>query len=413
MTKAGKTASKRPRAAKAEASDLFGGPAVVSLSRKKASAEHARLSAEIERHNIAYHRDDAPLVEDAEYDKLKTRLREIEERFPDLATMFSPTKAVGAAPKRGFAKVRHRVAMLSLENAFTEDDVRRFVVRVRRDLGLRESELLVFTAEPKIDGLSASLRYENGRLAKGATRGDGEEGEDVTSNLSTIADIPHKLHGDAPDVFEVRGEVYMTHSSFAALVASQEAAGEKPPANPRNAAAGSVRQLNADDHRVARPALFRLYLGRDQQAPRRHAMGDDADLQALGAAGQFGNSTLSLDGGDTGLSPRDGGQAAKFGIRHRRRRLQSGQSRAAEAAWLSFELTLLGDRAQIPRRAGRNSLGGHRYPGWPHGKTRAGRAPQARHGWRGARFERHSAQRGRDRAQGRARRRHGRHPARG
>jgi DNA ligase (NAD+) len=218
--------------------------AVGSLTKKQALAEHALLNQEIDKHNIAYHGNDAPLISDADYDALKRRLREIEQRFPPAATLFSPSQTVGASPKRGFATVRHRVPMLSLENAFSEDDVSKFVSDIRRKLGLPETAPLAFTAEPKIDGLSASLRYVDGELVLGATRGDGEEGEDITANLRSIADIPNNLRGNSPDVFEIRGEVYMTHASFAALVKSQEAAGEKPAANPRNAAAGSVRQLN-------------------------------------------------------------------------------------------------------------------------------------------------------------------------
>ncbi len=218
--------------------------AVSALSAEDAALEHEQLSRELEEHNRLYHDDDNPGIEDAEYDALKRRLKDIEEKFPGTIDLFTPSKTVGAKPTRGFAKVAHRVRMLSLDNAFSEDDVHKFVARIKRALNLNEE--FTFTAEPKIDGLSASLRYENGQFKLGATRGDGQEGEDITANLRTIKDIPTHLRGRVPDVFEVRGEIYMTYASFAALVERQEVAGEKPPANPRNAAAGSVRQLKPE-----------------------------------------------------------------------------------------------------------------------------------------------------------------------
>jgi DNA ligase (NAD+) len=207
-------------------------------------AEIARLSAEIAGHDARYHGADAPTVSDAAYDALKRRLLALEAAHPDLKRADSPTAKVGAAPREAFGKVRHAVPMLSLDNAFGEADVADFVGRVRRFLGLDPLLPLVFTAEPKIDGLSCSLRYERGRLVRAATRGDGAEGEDVTANVMTIAEIPHVLEGEAPDVLEVRGEVYMSHADFAALNARQAEAGEKVFANPRNAAAGSLRQLD-------------------------------------------------------------------------------------------------------------------------------------------------------------------------
>jgi DNA ligase (NAD+) len=216
---------------------------VDALTEKEAKAEYARLQAEIAAHDRRYYQDDAPTVSDAEYDALRKRYNEIETRFPDLRTLESLSLKVGAAPARGFAKLRHRVPMLSLDNAFSEEDVRDFVERIRRFLRLAADEPIVFMAEPKIDGLSMSLRYEGGELKSGATRGDGAEGEDVTANIRTLEDVPKKLKGrNVPDVCEVRGEVYMTKQAFLALNKRQAEAGEQIFANPRNSAAGSLRQ---------------------------------------------------------------------------------------------------------------------------------------------------------------------------
>ena len=217
--------------------------AVEDLTEKQAEAEYARLQAEIAGHDKRYYQDDAPTVSDAEYDALRRRYNEIEARFPDLRTLESLSLKVGAAPARGFAKLRHRVPMLSLDNAFSEEDVRDFVDRIRRFLKLAAEEPIVFSAEPKIDGLSMSLRYEGGELVSAATRGDGTEGEDVTANIRTLEDVPKKLKGRRiPDICEVRGEVYMTKHAFLALNKRQAEAGGQIFANPRNSAAGSLRQ---------------------------------------------------------------------------------------------------------------------------------------------------------------------------
>jgi DNA ligase (NAD+) len=232
---------------------------VDTLTEKQAKAEHARLAAEIAAHDKRYYQDDAPTVSDAAYDKLRQRYQAIEARFPDLRTLESLSMRVGAAPARGFAKARHSVPMLSLDNAFEEQDVIDFVDRIRRFLRLPETEKLVFTAEPKIDGLSLSLRYQNGELVRGATRGDGTEGEDVTANVKTVKAIPHKLKGkDVPAVCEIRGEIYMTKTDFLALNKRQAEAGGQIFANPRNSAAGSLRQKDPSIT-ASRPLGFFAY----------------------------------------------------------------------------------------------------------------------------------------------------------
>src|SRR6202020_726442 len=187
--------------------------------------------------------DAAPSVNHAEYDAVRQRFNAIEKRFPELVSAASPSQKVGSAPSGRFRKVRHAVPMLSLDNAFAEEDVVDFVGRIRRFLKLSEDEAIDFSAEPKIDGLSMSLRYEDGQLVTAATRGDGAEGEDVTANIRTLEDVPKKLKGrKIPSVCEVRGEVYMTKQAFLALNERQKAAGDAIFANPRNSAAGSLRQ---------------------------------------------------------------------------------------------------------------------------------------------------------------------------
>lgn len=216
-----------------------------------AAAELARLAAEIAHHNRAYHTDDAPEISDADYDALTRRNAAIEAAFPHLVRSDSPSLAVGAAPAAHLAKVAHARPMISLENAFSPDEATEFVARVRRFLNLPEDAAVALTAEPKIDGLSCSLRYEGGRLVQALTRGDGQVGEDVTANVATIGDIPPHLTGDAPDIFEIRGEIYMAKADFAALnarlLAEAEDTGKEARqfANPRNAAAGSLRQKDA------------------------------------------------------------------------------------------------------------------------------------------------------------------------
>ncbi len=253
--------------------------AVEKMDGAQAAQELAGLADVLARANAAYHRDDAPEISDAEYDRLKRRNAAIEERFPELKRDDSPSDMVGAPVSETFTKVKHAVAMLSLGNAFNDEDVAEFESRVAKYLGIKQG--IAFTAEPKIDGLSLSLRYEQGVLVQAATRGDGETGENVTNNARMIDDIPQTLTG-APDVLEVRGEVYMSHANLAALNAAQLAKAAKPFANPRNAAAGSLRQLDARITK-ARPLHFFAYAWGELSEPLATTqMGAIERLAALG-----------------------------------------------------------------------------------------------------------------------------------
>lgn len=229
---------------------------VETLTKDQARDELARLAGLMAGADTAYYRDDAPELTDADYDALRQRNLSIEARFPDLKRDDSPTDKVGAALSDGFGKITHGVPMLSLDNAFSDEDVSEFVARIRRFLGLDEDAPVALTAEPKIDGLSLSLTYEDGKLIRAATRGNGQVGEDVTANARTVSNIPHELKGDGwPESIEIRGEVYMSHADFAALNAREEEAGGKSFANPRNAAAGSLRQLDIEVTK-SRPLKF-------------------------------------------------------------------------------------------------------------------------------------------------------------
>jgi len=239
---------------------------VEDLTESEAADELARLADELAGHDIRYFQDEAPTISDADYDALKRRNSDIEARFPHLVRDNSPSLRLGAARAEKFSPVTHGVPMLSLDNAFSDEEATEFDARIRRFLRLGEEPVL-YTAEPKIDGLSASLRYEAGVLVQGATRGDGRIGEDVTENLRTVIDIPNRLKGSGwPDVIEVRGEVYLGHEAFAALNAAAEAAGGRTYANPRNAASGSLRQLDTKIT-AARPLRFFAYAWGEISAP--------------------------------------------------------------------------------------------------------------------------------------------------
>ncbi|MBV8701199.1 MAG: NAD-dependent DNA ligase LigA, partial [Bradyrhizobium sp.] len=246
-----KTANKPAKAAKPL-------PAVADLTKAQAKVEHKRLALEIETNDRLYHQEDAPKITDAAYDALRQRFNAIEARFPEFVSAESPSQKVGAVPSGKFKKVRHALPMLSLDNAFAEEHVRDFVGRIERFLKLKDEEI-AFSAEPKIDGLSMSLRYEGGELVTAATRGDGAEGEDVTANIRTLKDVPQKLKGrKVPAICEVRGEVYMTKQAFLALNERQKAEGGTIFANPRNSAAGSLRQKDSSIT-ASRPLGFFAY----------------------------------------------------------------------------------------------------------------------------------------------------------
>lgn len=247
---------------------------VADLTHKEAAQELGYLANEIAKHDAAYHQIDAPEISDADYDALRRRNEAIEAQFPDLVRDDSPTKKVGFAVADGFKKVTHRVPMLSLGNAFSNEDLADYVGRAHKFFAKDAGLELAFTAEPKIDGLSASLRYENGIFVQGATRGDGAEGEDIAENLKTIKDIPQKLLGDdVPDVFEVRGEVYMSHADFETLNTKLEAEGKQTYVNPRNTAAGSLRQLDSNVTASRNLKFFAYAWGDNSAMPADTQMG--------------------------------------------------------------------------------------------------------------------------------------------
>lgn len=242
--------------------DLFAQPAPAEkLTLDQARQEHAKLAAEIQQHNYLYHTKDKPEISDAAYDGLVQRLKTLETQFPELA-QDSPSSQVGSKIAEGFKKVTHLFPMLSLDNAFDEEDVNQFIARVRKLLVLPPEQSLTFVVEPKIDGVSASLRYEHGKLVLASTRGDGKEGEDITENIRTVHEIPSHLHGydpaAQPALMEIRGEIYLSKQDFLAMNTTRQSEGEEPFANPRNAAAGSLRQLNSSIT-AKRPLRFFAY----------------------------------------------------------------------------------------------------------------------------------------------------------
>ncbi len=231
------------------------------MNSKDARARHKVLSDRIKAADKAYYQHDKPEISDAGYDKLRAELEAIESDYPELKHASSPTQKIGAAPSRGFKKVKHAVPMLSLSNVFDEGEVQGFLDKTRRFLGLECNEVIELVAEPKIDGLSCSLRYEGRKLVMAATRGDGAQGEDITENIRTISCVPQSLPDDAPDILEVRGEIYMSHKAFKALNEKQKSQGKDPFANPRNAAAGSVRQLDTSVTKDRELGFFGYALG--------------------------------------------------------------------------------------------------------------------------------------------------------
>ena len=259
------------------------------MNEAQAKKRLAELAMEIRIADAQYYQDDAPVLTDAQYDALRTELNALETAYPHLISANSPSQSVGAKPSGKFGKIAHKVPMLSLDNAFTDEDVEDFTARIKRFLNLPEETVLEFTAEPKIDGLSAALRYENGMLVSGATRGDGQVGEDVTANLRTLDTVPKKLSGSNwPEVLEVRGEVYIDHADFNAMNASQISAGKDAYKNPRNAAAGSLRQIDPQVT-AGRPLKFYAYTWGDISAPL-----SQTQMGAVNAMADWGFSTNDL-----------------------------------------------------------------------------------------------------------------------
>ncbi len=240
---------------------------VDELTKEEAAAELKYIAEEMAKSDIAYYQNDDPYLTDSQYDSLKKRNQQIETRFPELIRTDSPSHRVGSAVKSEFGKVAHRFPMLSLGDVFSIEEVDDFVMTVKRFLNTAEN--IDFMAEPKIDGLSFSARYEHGRFVQGATRGDGTTGEDITANLKTIRQLPLVIHGDVPEVLEIRGEVYMSKADFFSLNQKYESEGKKTFANPRNAAAGSLRQLDSKIRTQTQPVC--LYLGRSFSPPVAHS----------------------------------------------------------------------------------------------------------------------------------------------
>ena len=385
--------------------------AVEDLSAEQAGEELAALAAEIAHHDTLYHQQDKPEIPDADYDALRRRNDAIELRFPELKRGDSPSQKVGAAPAAGFSKVRHAVPMLSLGNAFAGEEVEEFVQRIRRFLNIKEGEAVEFVAEPKIDGLSCSLRYEHGKLVMAATRGDGQEGEDVTANVRTIGDVPKELTGAVPDVLEVRGEVYMDRAEFMKLNERRVEKGQPIFANPRNAAAGSLRQLDPKIT-AGRPLGFFGYSWGEVSEPLgttqwevRHA------AEGMGLPAEQAVGTVRRDRGAAALLRSGAGAAFRPALRHRRRRLQGQPAGLAGAAWFRQPRSPLGHRPQVPGGAGADAAEGDHDPGRPDRSHDSGGGAGAGDGRRRRGQPRHPAQRGRDRPQGRAGRRSGRRPA--
>lgn len=324
------------------------------LDDRQAADEIADLSAQLAQANDEYHTNDAPVLSDAEYDALKRRLQALEQAFPQLASPDSPTQKVGGAVAEGFGKITHAQRMMSLENGFSDEDVGDFVSRVRGFLGLAADAPLQFTAEPKIDGLSLSLRYEGGKLVQAATRGDGSVGENVTANARTITDIPQELQGDVPNILEVRGEVYMSHDDFKLLNASGSG---RVFANPRNAAAGSLRQIDPQVT-ASRPLRFFAYSWGEVSAPlaktqmaaveRLSALGfqtnpltrlcdDAAQMIAVWADIEQQRATLGYDIDGVVYKVNDLGYEARLGFRSTTPRWALAHKFPAEIAWTRLD----------------------------------------------------------------------------
>jgi len=375
------------------------------MTRADALQRISELREQIHHHDYLYYTEARPEISDAEYDALMRELRELEAAFPDLVTPDSPTQRVAGQPVDAFRPVAHRAAMLSLDNATSPDDLREFEARLGRALpGTR----LAYVCEPKIDGLGIALLYERGRFVRGATRGDGRVGEDITANLKTIRSLPTLLRGALGGVpeLEVRGEVFMPRADFEQLNRGLQESGEGTFANPRNAAAGAVRQKD--------PAARHLPLSRERGARARipHVLGHGRGAPRGRLQDESADGALRDARRGDRLLPAAGGRPRRARLRRRRRRRQGRLPRAAVAARLHHASPALGDCVQVRRPAGHHGRAGDRGERGQDGRPHARR--QARPGAAGRRHDqqREPAQRGRGPAQGRARRRHRSHRAR-
>ena len=370
------------------------------------------LREQINEHNYRYHVLDAPTISDQAYDKLFRRLQQLEREHPEWISPDSPTQRVGSEPASHFETVAHEVAMLSLDNAFDETELIDFDRRLREKLDYETS--LAYTAEPKLDGLAISLLYEDGRLLRAATRGDGRKGENITANVRTVASIPLHLIGDElPRRLEVRGEVYMEIAGFEKLNESQRRNGGKVFANPRNAAAGSLRLL---DSRItaSRPLTFCSYgigICEGMELPVSHYR-QMHWLREIGVPISRHIACARLRRGLPRLLPRYPRAAEPARLRYRRRGVQAGRQCSAAPGRLRLARAALGDRLQVSGAGSHDPLARRRFSGRPHRRADAG--GQARTGRRGRRYgqQRHAAQHGRNRAQGCSDRRHRHRPAR-
>ena len=316
------------------------------MAETEASAARrvAALRKEIEEHNRRYYEEAAPTISDREYDRLYRELVDLEERFPQLATPESPTHRVGGEPLKAFSQITHRVPMLSLDNTYSEEEVGAFYRRIEK---LLPDEKIPVVVEPKVDGVAVSLLYEKGRLQYAATRGDGTTGDDITQNIRTIRSVPKELKGNAPRLFEVRGEVFMTKEGFAKLNAERSEAGLPVFANPRNSAAGSLKTTRSDDYGKA---ATRRYFLRDGRGRRGRT---DASFQALRViqearialqrtlvAGQFAR-------GNPARHPRTGEDSARFRLRDGRRGREGRRVRATRIVRHDRQIAALGDGVQV------------------------------------------------------------------
>ena len=287
-------------------------PGRPTLASKKVEHEIEKLRDEINRHNRLYYLDAAPEISDREYDRLMARLMELEAENPELIRPDSPSQRVGGAPLAEFASVAHAVPMLSIDNTYNYEELREWDARVRR--GLNPGEPVAYVVELKVDGVAVSLRYEEGKFVLGATRGDGERGDDITANLRTVRDIPLSLHGRPPALLEVRGEVFMTNSELARLNELRRADGEKPFENPRNSTAGSLKLLDSEDLRRAPAAVHLARSGRGPGAGGKLLLQDHSEDESLGRARQRSDPLLRFHRRGDRARPRVGAQAEHPGF---------------------------------------------------------------------------------------------------